>query len=78
MRDAVVVARHRAAHLGGGDAVGEQRRDERAGAHPHVDVQVGEIDALEDLLERPEGADLVHRPRGPAAGEGEPDERVIR
>ena len=56
-------------HLLGRDAVGGQRRDQRAGAGADVDVELvdGAVDG--EQVERAQGADLVHAAREAAAAE---------
>ena len=39
-------------HFAGRDPVGEPRRDERAGTHADVKIEIGQVDASERLLER--------------------------
>ena len=59
--------------LRGGDAVGEIRADEGARAHPDVDAEVVEVEAVQGLVERPQHADLVDGAFWPAPGEREAD-----
>ena len=57
----------RAHHLLGRDAVGHQRRDQRAGAGPDVDVELVDRPVGRQQIERPQRPDLVD-----AAGEAAP------
>ena len=50
--------------------------DEGAGAHPDVDVEVVEIDAVERLVEGAQGADLVDGAPGGAAGQSQAHPRT--
>ncbi len=49
------------------------RRRHRAGADADVNVEVVEIDAVERLVERAQGADLVDQPDRPAARDRQTD-----
>ena len=68
VRPAVAVDEGRA-HLARRHAVGQARRDERAGRHADVGVQRGEVETGQGLLERAQRADLMHRAQRPATGE---------
>src|SRR5205823_6279406 len=56
------------------DLVGEQRRHERAAAHPDVEVEVGQA-AAEEVVQRAQAPDLVH---GPGDAAARADERDLR
>jgi len=56
-------------HLTRGDAVGEARREEAAGADPHINVAGRQIDAVERLTERDQSADFINAAQRPAACE---------
>ena len=58
-------------HLLGGDAVGGQRGDERAGARADVDVELVDRAVDRQQVERPQRADLVDAAREAAAAQHE-------
>jgi hypothetical protein len=62
-----------AAHLRRGEVVREVGAEEGSGAHPHVDEQIVEIEALQRFIERAEGADLVNGAFRRSRGEGQSD-----
>ena len=64
--------------LGGRQPIGETGSDERPGADPDIDIEVVEVDAVQRLLEGPEGADLVHRALRPAARQRETEPPASR
>ena len=73
----VVALDEHPAHLARRDAVREPGGDEAARAHPDVDVEAVEVDAVERFGERGERADLVDaRPDGPPPASGEADRRL--
>ena len=57
-------------HLCRRNAVRERCRDEAARRNTDVDVEVVEIDAVEGIGQRNEGADFVNAAQGPAARQG--------
>jgi hypothetical protein len=48
-----------AAHLGGVEAVGQARGEEGAGAHADVDLQPGQVQALDGDVERAQRTQFV-------------------
>ena len=62
-----------AAHLLGGDAVGQPGGEEGAAADADVAVEAGQVDAVERLVERAQRAQFVHAADGTAAGDRQPD-----
>jgi hypothetical protein len=64
---------YRPAEPSGGDAVGENRADHRAGADTDVNIDIAEVDPFQRLLESTNGADLIEGSLGTTSGEGQAD-----
>jgi hypothetical protein len=62
-----------AAHLRRRQVVREVGAEEGPGAHPDVDVQVVEVQSVQGLIDRPQGADLIDRSLGRSRGERQAD-----
>ena len=67
-----------AAHRGGADAIGEARGEEGARADADIDVEAGQVDAVQHLVERAQGPELVHAADRAAAGHRESDLALLR
>ena len=68
VRDLVVDRPH---HLLGRDAVGRERRDQRAGRRPDVDVELVDRPVARQQIQRPQRPDLVDAAGEPAAAQHE-------
>jgi hypothetical protein len=59
------------AHLGGIEPVGQPSGEESARADADVNLQPGQVQALDSHVQRAQGAQFVHAADGPAAGDGQ-------
>jgi len=64
----MIVTGENPAHVGGGDVIGKARRDKRAGADTHIDVQVVQSQAPDGLIHGSQCAQFVNRANRPATG----------
>ncbi len=61
------------AHLGGVEAIGQAGGEEGARADADVDLEPGQVQALDGDVERAQRTQFVHAADGAAAGHGQPD-----
>ena len=77
VQKAVGVVDDRPADLAGGDPVGDEGGDDRPAARPDVDVEVVDRErAGEKMVERLEGAELVHSTGNTATGQDQAELRL--